>query len=172
MVLGPEDGESFWQPGPHHGYMTVKLSPRNHPSNQFSMGIQVMPPGCHVRSHGHARNDEVLFIYAGSGRCVIDGETHAIEPGSTVVLGRYVEHSIHNDGPDDMKFFWVFTPPGLEHVAGERFPLIRHKSPWNRAARIFAARRAARSVGRKKCEVRGNCRRCLAVAQSSRVASD
>src|SRR5262245_15191560 len=123
MVLGPEDGESYWQPGPHHGYMTVKLSPRNHPSNQFSMGIQVMPSGCHVRAHAHGRNDEVLFIYAGSGRCIIDGETHAIGPGSTVVLGRYVEHSIHNDGPDDMKFFWVFTPPGLEQVvedAGRR----------------------------------------------------
>ena len=25
MVLGPEEGASYWQPGPHHGYMTVKL---------------------------------------------------------------------------------------------------------------------------------------------------
>ncbi len=116
MVLGPEDGESFWQPGPHFGYMTVKLGPHNHPSNQFSMGIQVMPPGCHVREHGHARNDEILFIYEGSGRCTIDGVTHKLEPGSTVVLGRYVAHSIHNDGPGEMKFAWFFTPPGLEQV--------------------------------------------------------
>ncbi|HZQ60031.1 MAG TPA: cupin domain-containing protein [Casimicrobiaceae bacterium] len=116
MVLGPDDGESYWQPGPHRGYMTVKLSPHNHPSNMFSMGIQVMPPGCHVRDHGHARNDEVLFIYEGTGRCVIDGITHKLEPGSTVVLGRYVEHSIHNDGTGDMKFVWFFTPPGLEQV--------------------------------------------------------
>lgn len=116
MVLGPEDGESYWQPGPHFGYMTVKVGPRNHPDTSFSMGTQVMPPGCHVRGHGHARNDEVLFIYQGRGRCVVDGETHALEPGSTVVLGRYVEHSIHNDGPDDLKFAWFFTPPGLEQV--------------------------------------------------------
>lgn len=116
MVLGPEDGESFWQPAPHGGYMTVKLSPGNFPSNQFAMGIQVMPPGCHVRSHGHARNDEVLFIYAGTGHCVVDGVTHALEPGSTIVVGRFVEHSIHNDGADDMKFVWFFSPPGLELV--------------------------------------------------------
>jgi len=45
MVLGPEEGNSYWQPGPHCGYMTVKLGPHNHPSNMFSMGIQVMPPG-------------------------------------------------------------------------------------------------------------------------------
>lgn len=116
MVLGPEDGASYWQPTPHGGYMTVKLSPHNHPSNLFSMGIQVMPPGCHVRNHGHARNDEILFIYEGTGRCVIDEETHELEPGSTVVLGRFVEHSIHNDGPGDMKFVWFFTPPELEQV--------------------------------------------------------
>jgi mannose-6-phosphate isomerase-like protein (cupin superfamily) len=116
MVLGPEDGESFWQPAPHGGYMTVKLSPNNFPSNQFSMGIQVMPPGCHVRSHGHARNDEILFIYAGTGHCVVDGVSHPLEPGSTIVVGRYVEHSIHNDGPGDMKFVWFFSPPGLELV--------------------------------------------------------
>jgi mannose-6-phosphate isomerase-like protein (cupin superfamily) len=116
MVFGPDDGDSYWQPGPHFGYMNVTVSPRNHSSNQLSMGIQVIPPGCHVRPHAHARNDEVLFVYSGTGRCVIDGTSHAIEQGSTVVLGRYVEHSIHNDGPDDLKFFWLFTPPGLEQA--------------------------------------------------------
>ncbi len=95
------------------------------------MGIQVMPPGCHVRSHGHGRNDEIFFVYSGHGHCVIDGVTSAIGPGSTVVIGRFVEHSIHNDGADDLKFFWVFTPPGLElviehagrpRIAGETAP--------------------------------------------------
>lgn len=116
LVLGPEEGASFWQPGPHSGYMTVKVGPHNHPSNLFSMGIQVMPAGCHVRAHGHARNDEVLFVYEGRGRCVVDGATHALEPGSTLVVGRFVEHSIFSDGPGDMKFVWFFTPPGLEQV--------------------------------------------------------
>lgn len=116
MVMGPEEGKSYWQPAPHCGYMTVKVGPHNHPSNLFAMGIQVMPPGCHVRDHAHARNDEILFIYEGHGRVVIDGATHEIGPGSTVVLGRYVEHSIYNDGPSDMKFVWFFSPPGLEQV--------------------------------------------------------
>jgi mannose-6-phosphate isomerase-like protein (cupin superfamily) len=116
MVLGPEDGESFWQPGPHRGYMTVKVGPHNHPSNLFSMGTQVIPPGCHIRAHGHARNDEILFIHQGSGHCVVDGQKHPLEVGSTMVLGQFVEHSIHNDGPGDMHLVWFFTPPGLEQV--------------------------------------------------------
>src|SRR5476651_287403 len=116
MVLGPEEGESYWQPAPHAGYMTVKLGPHNLDHKPFSMGIQGMPPGCHVRAHGHARNDEVFYILEGTGRCVIDGVEHKLEPGSTVMLGRYCEHSIHNDGDKDLKFVWFFTPPGLEQV--------------------------------------------------------
>lgn len=122
MVLGPEDGESYWQPGPHRGYMTVKVGPGNHPSNLFSMGIQVIPPGCHVRAHGHARNDEILFIYQGSGHCVVDGHRHALETGSTMALGRFVEHSIHNDGAGEMRLVWFFTPPGLEEVVAASGP--------------------------------------------------
>jgi mannose-6-phosphate isomerase-like protein (cupin superfamily) len=120
MVIPPEGGASYWQPGPHFGYMTVKLGPHNlpasRPHNPFSMGVQVMPPGCHVRAHGHAKNDEIFYILEGTGRCVIDGETHQLEPGATVMLGRYCEHSIHNDGTTDMKFVWFFSPPGLEQV--------------------------------------------------------
>ena len=116
MVLGPEEGASYWQPGPHHGYMTVKLGPHNLPHKPFSMGLQVMPPGTHVRAHGHAQNDEVFYILEGTGRCVIDGVEHPLEPGSTVMLGRYCEHSIHNDGAGDLRFVWFFTPPGLEQV--------------------------------------------------------
>jgi quercetin dioxygenase-like cupin family protein len=96
--------------------MSIKVSPESHPSNGFSMGTQVLPPGCHVRDHGHARNDEILFIYEGRGTAILDGEVHVLEPGSTVVLGRFVSHRIVNDGPGDMKFVWFFTPPGLEQV--------------------------------------------------------
>ena len=91
MVLGPGEGASYWQPAPHSGYMTVKLGPHNLTTASsraaFSMGLQVMPAGCHVRAHGHARNDEVFYILEGTGRCVIDGVTHPLEPG----LERVVE---------------------------------------------------------------------------------
>jgi mannose-6-phosphate isomerase-like protein (cupin superfamily) len=115
-VLGPEEGESYWQGAPHFGHMTIKVSPESHPSKSFSFGTQVLPPGCHVREHGHARNDEILFVFEGVGEAVIDGEVHPLEPGSTVILGQYVAHILRNTGSTDMKFVWFFTPPGLETV--------------------------------------------------------
>ena len=133
MVLGPEEGASYWQGGTHRGYMTVKVGPHNHPANLFSMGIQVIPPGCHIRAHGHARNDEILFVYQGTGHCVVDGATHPLETGSTMMLGRFVEHSIHNDGTDEMRLVWFFTPPGLEQVveAGGRRRTAGEAAPDN-----------------------------------------
>jgi mannose-6-phosphate isomerase-like protein (cupin superfamily) len=117
-VMGPEDGDSYWQPVPHQGYMTIKVGPgvEGDVDPGFAFGIQVLPPGCHVREHGHSRNTEILFIYEGTGRAEMDGVSQRVGPGSTVVLGKFVGHTIVNDGETDMKFAWFFTPPGLDQV--------------------------------------------------------
>jgi quercetin dioxygenase-like cupin family protein len=114
MVIGPEEGASFWQPAPCDGYITVKVSPFNSPSNQYALGIQVLPPGGSIRKHGHARSDEILFVYEGTGTATVDGKAHKLEPGSTVVTGRFVEHGVVNDGTVDLKLMWLVLPPGLE----------------------------------------------------------
>jgi len=114
LVSGPEEGTSYWQPLPSTGYATVKLHPGNSPINYLSAGIQVLEPGTHVRNHAHQRNDELLFVYEGTGRGIVDGKTYPLSPGSLIAVGRYVEHIVHNDGPGQMKIFWVFAPPGLE----------------------------------------------------------
>ena len=115
-VLGPEEGESYWQPEPANGYVTVKLSPFNFPSNMFSTGIQVIDEGCSLRQHGHQRNEEMLFVYEGHGTAFVDGERFPVEPGSLIFAGRWVKHGIVNEGKGQMKILWVFFPPGLETV--------------------------------------------------------
>lgn len=114
-VLGPEEGEHLWQPEPSRGYVTVKLSPESMPHDGFSSGIQVLPPGCHVREHGHRQNHELIFIYEGTGRCEIEDATYDVKPGVTLLFGRYARHLIENTGKTDLKLFWVFLPPGLEN---------------------------------------------------------
>ena len=39
MVLGPEEGESFWQPLPSTGYVINKSNPYNSPYDAFSTGL-------------------------------------------------------------------------------------------------------------------------------------
>lgn len=115
VVVEPDEGQSLWQPAPARGYVTVKLTPETMPYDTFSSGIQVLPPGCHVRNHGHTQNHELIFIYEGHGTCVIDGVQHVLKPETTILFGRYAQHRIDNTGETDMKLFWVFFPPGLEN---------------------------------------------------------
>ncbi len=73
VVLGPDEGELFWQPLPSRGYIVNKLTPYNTPYDGFSLGIQVLEPGAHIRRHAHERQHEVLFCYAGEGWAEVDG---------------------------------------------------------------------------------------------------
>lgn len=114
VVVGPDEGRSLWQPLPSRGYVTVNLTPANMPYDTWSSGVQVMPPGCEVREHGHMQNHELVFVYEGKGIVDIDGEVTDIEPGTTVLFARNCRHRIENTGSSDMKLFWVFFPPGLE----------------------------------------------------------
>ena len=114
-VIGPDEGESIWQPLPSQGYVTVKLEPQTMPYDGFSSGIQVLPPGCSVREHGHQQNHELIFIYQGTGRAEIETDEYELVPGTTLLFGRYARHLIENTGDTEMRLFWVFTPPGLEN---------------------------------------------------------
>jgi mannose-6-phosphate isomerase-like protein (cupin superfamily) len=114
FVVGPDEGESLWQPLPSRGYVTLKLTPENTPYDQFSVGTQLLPPGCQIREHGHRQNHELVFVQEGRGTVTIDDVTHPLETGSTVLFGRNARHWIENTGTTDLKLFWVFLPPGLE----------------------------------------------------------
>lgn len=114
LIIGPEDGESWWQPMPSRGYVNTYVTAENNPYHDFSAGIQVLPPGCDVREHGHTINHELVFIYKGSGRVVVNGEAHEVTTGSTVLFADNDVHYIENTGDEDMHLFWVFAPPRLE----------------------------------------------------------
>ena len=113
-VIGPDEAPSWWQPMPARGHVSVALSPENTPFDGFSSGLQLLPPGCSVREHGHQRNHELLFIHSGTGTCTIEDVTHDLKPGSIVLFGRHARHFLVNTGATDMQIFWVFMPPGLE----------------------------------------------------------
>ncbi|QMW23834.1 cupin domain-containing protein [Sandaracinobacteroides saxicola] len=113
-VIQPGEGRGFWQPLPSRGFVEVLLDPTNSPYDGFSCGTQTLPPGCHVREHGHERNHELIHIISGSGRCQIEDAEHRVGPGSTILFGRHARHLLENDGTTDMTLFWVFMPPGLE----------------------------------------------------------
>ena len=114
IALGPEDGESFWQPLPSTGYVISKINPYNSPHDTFSTGLQVLEPGAHIRRHAHERSHELLFCYRGTGLADVEGQLHDIRPETMILIGRGLQHKVTNTGTDQMRLLWLISPPGLE----------------------------------------------------------
>ncbi len=72
LFVGAQEGESYWQPRPSTGYVTVKISPYNSPNDLVSAGVQVLEPGSSVRRHAHERANEILFVFEGEGKAEIE----------------------------------------------------------------------------------------------------
>lgn len=114
VVMQPDDGQSYWCPVPANGYAHPKLVPADTGFDDLSMGFQTIAPGCHIREHSHDSQIELLIGFRGTGRVVVDGESHAIVPGTACFLGHDVKHEIHNVSDDDLVMIWVIAPAGLE----------------------------------------------------------
>ena len=88
------------------------------PSNMFTMGTQTLPPGGRLGPRAFAAGEGVFFVYAGSGRAMVNQEWRRIAPETLIYVARGAPHDIDNDGASDLSFAWVVTPPGLDKLFG------------------------------------------------------
>lgn len=116
FVSSPEDRESYWQPVPANGYVSVALAPHLvGMENPFGMGTQAVAPGGYVREHTHEENEEAVFIIEGRGRAIIDGKEYPLGPDSAVFIPKSTRHMFINDGESHLRWVWLIVPNGLEH---------------------------------------------------------
>lgn len=127
VVIGPDDGMSYWQPEPTGGYVTIKVAPERFPSNLYAAGIQVIPPGGEIPVHAHRRAEELIVVTSGTGRAMVDGVERRLTPGSVHYAGRWVRHGFFNDGDEDLTIYFVIWPPGLDRALAN-FGRPRHPS--------------------------------------------
>jgi mannose-6-phosphate isomerase-like protein (cupin superfamily) len=140
IALGPEDGESLWQPLPSTGYVINKINPYNSPYDAFSTGLQVLEPGAHIRRHAHERSHELIFCYRGTGYADVEGQRYDVGAETMILIGRGLQHKVMNTGTEQMRLLWFIAPAGLEdwfraigrpRRAGEPLP-----EPFERPANI------------------------------------
>ena len=113
-VISRDATPTYWQPAPSRGFLAMKVSTDNYPSNAFEVGEQMLCPGAMIVPHAHSHNEEVLLVTRGSGQVMVDGELHPIETGSLTFVGRWVTHSFINSGDEDMHILAILTPPVRE----------------------------------------------------------
>ena len=115
FVVGPEGGESFWQPVPANGFIRNLVSSKALGTpGRFSIGTQTVGPQAFIREHTHDDNEEIIFVVAGRGIARIEGVDHPIETGSCVYVAVKEKHHFLNPNDEPMTFLWVFLPGGLD----------------------------------------------------------
>jgi len=115
LVIGPDEGISFWSPKPANGHVEIKVSPWNIPDTQHTVFLDEIPPGCHVGEHYHQQGTvEIFTILSGSGEILLDDEIYPLQPESVVYVHNESRHSLRNTGNVPLRFMVVITPTGLE----------------------------------------------------------
>ena len=90
--------------GPHSQLVTMSIKPRE------DIGSEV-----------HPETDQMLFIVAGAGNVVVNGETAEVKENDAVFVPAGARHNLINTGNEDLRLFTVYAPP--EHKDGTVHPL-------------------------------------------------
>jgi mannose-6-phosphate isomerase-like protein (cupin superfamily) len=78
--------------------------------------VMVIAPG---GTEGGPRNrhrgaDQWLFVVAGTGAAVVDGNTTSLEAGSLLLIERGERHEIRNTGSQPLQTLNFYTPPAFD----------------------------------------------------------
>lgn len=66
-----------------------------------------LPPGASIGMHTHETSSEIVYVLAGSGAALYDGERETLAPGDCHYCPKGHSHSLINDGDTPMAFFAV-----------------------------------------------------------------
>lgn len=79
--------------------------------------IMTLQPGEEIGMEHHTGHDQFIRVEAGTGKAILDGETHALEDGTALVIPAGTEHNVINTSrTDKMRLYTLYTPP--EHPDG------------------------------------------------------
>ena len=107
-TIHERDVDSVSLPGRDH---KMVVQPGTLGSQLMCAGVAVFPAGRHAPAHVHDAAEEILYVLSGTGRMYFDGQPEPLEPGTFMLARQGVEHSLEADEGEDLKVFYVFSPP-------------------------------------------------------------
>lgn len=81
-----------------------------------SLGIGIYRKGEHAVMHTHEKEEEIIYFTEGTVRITLGntGEVFVLGPDTVVYIPAGEPHLLENVGDGDLKFFFIYTPPGPE----------------------------------------------------------
>lgn len=79
--------------------------------------VMSLGPGEEIGLETHDGIDQFIRVEAGNGKAILNGQEHALEDGSAVVIPAGTEHNIINTSQQEpLKLYTLYSPP--EHPDG------------------------------------------------------
>jgi mannose-6-phosphate isomerase-like protein (cupin superfamily) len=59
----------------------------------------------------HPANDQWVLVHAGEGVAVVEGQEHALRPGTLLRIDRGEAHELRNSGREPLHTLSIYVPP-------------------------------------------------------------
>ena|SRR5579862_5035284 len=77
--------------------------------------VAEIPPGKHSGAHRHLY-DEIDYVMAGAGHCVIDDSDYTIKKGDALAVPMFAWHQYFNSGDEPLRILAHSTRPAMENL--------------------------------------------------------
>lgn len=90
-------------------------------NNQSQSAVLVLAPGDSTGGpdNRHERGDQWLYVVAGKGEAIVEGERRALRPGLLLLIERGETPEIRNLGDELLKTLNFYVPPEYGAEAGK-----------------------------------------------------
>jgi mannose-6-phosphate isomerase-like protein (cupin superfamily) len=103
-------------------------------SQQYTAGLYFVRPGEKNRTDRHPGQEELYYIFEGSGTVTVDGEVHRITAGDVVFIPDGSTHFLTNDTSETLGLFWAIATKWSNLQEIQRYIATWHEveigSPW------------------------------------------
>ncbi len=83
---------------------------------RMSVGLVTFYPGTVQEEHLHSGDEQVIYVVAGAGTQIIDGQTYPLRPGDIKHLPPYTSHKVINDTAGELKLIIVYSPSKFQRL--------------------------------------------------------
>lgn len=85
-------------------------------SHELNATLLAWPPGHALAEHTNSELEVLMVVLEGGGVAVVDGQEHALTPGSLLLIGRGCSRAVRA-GPDGLRYLSVHRRRGPLQLA-------------------------------------------------------
>ncbi|HYE55548.1 MAG TPA: cupin domain-containing protein [Chitinophagaceae bacterium] len=118
FVINEEDQETYLI-GPRRAPVTIMVDKSRKNVNSFSLCREEIVPQDGIPVHKHLNEDELIYIQYGSGVFTLGEQQYQVKAGSAMYVPKGIWHGIMNNGTENIRMVFSFTPSGFENYFRE-----------------------------------------------------